>query len=97
MTSDGSLPPSRWSYIGVGCLTVPIGLFGGGMIAVLIAKIVGGLNRCAPPEGLPACDTFEFLTAGALIGVISVPTIAILRLRRGRQSAAHETTSQGRT
>jgi hypothetical protein len=87
---------STWSYIGVGCLTMPIGFFGGGMIAVLIAKIAGAAQGCAPPKGFPACNTFEFLFVGALIGLIGLPTIAILRLRRGRRSAGPETTSQGR-
>ena len=92
----GDMPPSSsWSYIGVGCLTIPIGFFGGGMIAVLIAKIVGAASGCTPPEGFPACNTFEFLFPGALIGLLGLPTVAILRLRKGRKSGP-ETTSQGR-
>jgi hypothetical protein len=84
----GEPPPSRWAYIGVGCLTIPIGFFGGGMIAVLAAKIVGAVQRCTPPQGFPACNTWDFLWTGALIGVLGVPTMAILRLRRGRTTPA---------
>ena len=76
-----------WPYIGVGCLTAPIGFFGGGMIAVLIAKMVGAARGCVAPEGLPACNTFEFLYPGALIGLIGLPTLALYRLRRGRKAA----------
>jgi hypothetical protein len=73
-----------WPYIGVGCLTAPIGFFGGGMIAVLFAKIADAVRNCTPPEGLPACNTWEFLYPGAVIGLIGLPTLALYRLRRGR-------------
>jgi hypothetical protein len=77
---------SVWPYIGVGCLTLPVGFFGGGMIAVLIAKIVGAVTGCIPPEGFPACATWDFLLPGALIGSVGLPTMAILRLRQGRKT-----------
>ena len=79
---------SAWSYIGVGCLTAPIGFFGGGMIAVLIAKIIGGLQKCQAPDGFPACNTFEFLFPGGLIGMIGLPLLSVWRLRVGRKKAA---------
>ena len=65
------------------------------MIAVLIAKIVGALNGCTPPKDFPACNTFEFLVPGALIGVIALPAAAILRLRRGRKRMGPETATEG--
>lgn len=80
-----------WPYIGVGCLTAPIGFFGGGMIAVLVAKIVGAGRNCMAPEGLPACHTFEFLWPGALIGLVGLPTLALYRLRRGRKATGGST------
>jgi hypothetical protein len=79
---------SLWSYIGVGCLTAPIGFFGGGMIAVLIAKMVGGVQGCKAPEGLPACNTFEFLAVGALIGLVGLPLLSMWRLSVGRRKGA---------
>ena len=75
---------SIWPYIGVGCFTAPIGFFGGGMIAVLIAKIAGAVRGCIPPEGFPACNTWEFLWPGALVGLVGLPLTALLRLHRGR-------------
>ena len=66
---------------------MPIGFFGGGMIAVLLAKIVGGLRGCVPPEGLPACYTFEFWYPGAFIGLLGLPALALYRLRKGRKAA----------
>ena len=54
------------------------------MIAVLIATIVGTIQKCPPPKDLPACHTFEFLWPGAFIGLIGLPSVALYRLRRGR-------------
>jgi len=54
------------------------------MIAVLIAKIAGAVRGCIPPEGFPACNTWEFLWPGALIGLVGLPLAALLRLHRGR-------------
>lgn len=75
---------SVWPYIGVGCLTMAVGFFGGGMIAALAAKIVGGLQGCVPPEGFPACRTWSFVLPGALVGAVVLPVAAIRRLRQSR-------------
>jgi len=85
--NGGSAAPkgSAWSYIGVGCLTAPIGFFGGGMLAVLVAKVVGAAQNCRAPAGFPACHTFEFLYPGALIGLIGLPVLSVYRLRAGRR------------
>lgn len=53
------------------------------MVAVAVAKMVGSLQRCTPPEGLPACNTFEYLAVGAAIGVVVLPVVVVWRLRRG--------------
>ena len=92
--AEGSAAPkgSAWSYIGVGCLTAPIGFFGGGMIAVFFAKIVGGLQHCNAPEGVPACNWLEFLVVGGLIGMIGLPSLSVWRLRVGRKKAAADGT-----
>jgi hypothetical protein len=79
-----------WQYLGVGCVTAIGGLFGGGMIAVLVAKIVGAIQKC-PAEsttGAP-CGWTSYWAWGAGIGLIALPTLAIWRLRRGRQRAGN--------
>lgn len=68
--------------IGVGCITVVGGFFAGGMIAVLVAKIVGWFRGCEPDPGLPACDWHIFMIAGAIIGVITLPAGVFWRLRK---------------
>ncbi|HET7585985.1 MAG TPA: hypothetical protein VFK13_13800 [Gemmatimonadaceae bacterium] len=69
-------------FAGLGCLLTVAGFFGGGMIAVLIAAIVGWFTRCTPPEGLPACGTIDYLLIGAVAGMVLLPTVAFWRLRR---------------
>ncbi|HEY9226685.1 MAG TPA: hypothetical protein VIP11_08575 [Gemmatimonadaceae bacterium] len=72
-------------YFGIGCFTAIAGFAGGGMIAVLVAKIVGSFSRCAadPETGAP-CNWFRFWFYGAVAGAVILPTVAILLLRRAR-------------
>jgi hypothetical protein len=77
-----------WPYIGVGCFTMVIGFFGGGMIAMLVGKVTDAVTGCRPPEGLPVCTWWRWWWAGAAIGLVGLPTAAIWRLRRGRTNAA---------
>jgi hypothetical protein len=82
----------KWEYLGVGCFALFAGFAGGGMIAVLIAKIVGALTRC-PTEaetGAP-CSWFTYAVFGAITGAVLVPIVSIWFFRRGRsRSVAHE-------
>ena len=70
--------------IGVGCITTVAGFFSGGMIAVLVGKFVGMLQRCPPPEGLPACNWWVYAGIGAILGAITLPFLALRRLNRSR-------------
>jgi len=68
-------------------LNLAIGGFaGGGMIAVLVAKVVGALSRCAPDveTGAP-CGWGTYWLGGAVIGLVLLPSVALWRFRRGRQ------------
>jgi hypothetical protein len=82
---------TKWEYLGVGCFSTFVGLAGGGMIAVLIAKLVGALTRCAPEgeTGAP-CYWFTYAVFGALVGMVLVPTVSIWFFKRGRARAAHQ-------
>jgi hypothetical protein len=84
---------SGWPYLGVGCLMAVIGFTGGGMIAVLVAKVVGAIRGCTPAAetGAP-CAWTTFWAWGALIGLIVLPSIGIWRMRRGRQRQAQSAT-----
>ncbi len=75
--------------VGVGCVTAIAGLFSGGMIAVWVAKLVGSFRGCEPETGLPACDWHVYAGVGMLIGVLTLPALALNRLRR-RDTAARD-------
>ncbi|MFL5487393.1 MAG: hypothetical protein ACJ8AJ_02815 [Gemmatimonadaceae bacterium] len=81
-------PPDRSEIlarnIGVGCLTTVAGFFSGGMIAVMVGKLVGSMQGCRPPEGLPACNWWVYAGIGAVLGALTLPGFALMRLNRKR-------------
>jgi len=96
MTAPGT-PPDReagqtdggvWPYLGVGCLTAVVGLVAGGMIAVLVAKIVGAMTGCrADAETGAPCDWSIYWSWGARLGVILFPSIVLWRMWRTRAAS----------
>ncbi len=74
-------------YVGVGCVTAVAGLFSGAMVGVFVAKVAGSIRGCQPLEGLPACDWHVYAGVGMLIGVLTLPFLALRRLRRGDLAA----------
>ena len=70
--------------VGVGCITTFAGFFSGGMIAVMIGKLVGSVLGCKPVEGLPACNWWVYAGVGAVLGALTLPVLALRRLNRGR-------------
>jgi hypothetical protein len=74
-------------FVGVGCVTAVAGFFSGGMIGVFVAKVAGSFQGCKPPEGLPACNWHVYAGIGMLIGVVTLPVLALNRLRK-RDGAA---------
>jgi hypothetical protein len=73
--------------IGVGCFTFFIGGASGAMVGVGIGKLAGFLVRCTPVPGLPACQWWVFAGYGAAVGAISLPVLALWRLRRADRIA----------
>ena len=68
--------------IGVGCITTFAGFFSGGMVGVLVAKLVGMAQGCRPAEGLPACNWWVYAGVGAVLGALTLPVLALSRLNR---------------
>ncbi len=88
--ASGETSEGVWPYVGVGCLSAVAGLAGGGMIAVLVAKIVGGITHCqASGETGAPCDWSTYWTWGARIGLVLVPTIVLWRMRKVRSASRH--------
>jgi hypothetical protein len=77
---DDPSPTAR--NIGVGCVTTLAGFFSGGMIGVFVGKIVGLAQRCVPEQGLPACNWWVYAGIGSVLGAISLPVLALRRLRQ---------------
>jgi len=84
---------ARPHYYTIGCVLAFAGMFAGGMIAVAVGKFVGRLQRCAPAEGLPACDFEVYLLVGMLVGAFTLPGLTLWKLRRNR----NPTTNSGRS
>jgi hypothetical protein len=81
-------PTPRSAYFGIGCITAIGGFAGGGMVAVLVAKIVGALSRCTPDAetGAP-CGWVTYWLIGAFTGLMVLPTVTIWLFSRGRRRA----------
>ena len=73
------------TIVGVGCITGFAGMFAGAMIAVFVAKFVGSIRGCQPAEGMPACEWHVYAAVGMILGLLTLPTISIIRLT-GRRS-----------
>jgi hypothetical protein len=65
------------------------------MIAVLVAKIVGAVQGCAAGEHGQPCDWYVYAAVGAVIGAISLPILALRRLRRGDAASEGQTQNEG--
>ena len=68
--------------IGVGCFTTFIGLWSGGMVAVLIGRLVEGMRGAPSCEGLPLCNWHVYAATGAVVGAVTLPLLVLTRLRR---------------
>jgi hypothetical protein len=92
-SSDAGTEDRTARNIGVGCFTAFIGMWSGGMVAVLIGRIVSGMRGAPVCEGLPLCGWERYAAAGAVIGAVTLPVLALSRLRR--RDARHEHLSRG--
>jgi hypothetical protein len=86
--AGGQTDTTKWEYLGVGCFSAFVGFAGGGMIAVLIAKVVGAFARCAADKetGAP-CNWYTYAVYGAISGLVLVPVVSLWLFRRGRGRA----------
>jgi hypothetical protein len=86
-TGSGETSEGVWPYLGVGCLTAVSGMMAFGVIAVLLAKLVGWSSGCAPDADTGApCNWLTYWLRGAILGIVVVPTFVIWRMRRARSA-----------
>ena len=81
--------------IGVGCITFFIGAVSGSMTGVGIGKLMGFFNRCTPEPGLPACEWWVYAGYGAAIGAVTLPIVALWRLRLADRAADAASNDRG--
>ncbi len=74
-------PPSKARYL-VGCWLAIVGYFAGGMMAVAVAKLVGQLQRCTPPQDFPACNFETYFRVGTAVGMLLLPGVVTWRMWR---------------
>ncbi|MCC6929553.1 MAG: hypothetical protein IT359_11235 [Gemmatimonadaceae bacterium] len=65
---------------GLGCFTFIVGFFSGGMVAVLIGRIVAFFTKAPSCEGLPICNWLLYVGVGGVLGAVSLPTLVLRRL-----------------
>jgi hypothetical protein len=83
----GETSEGVWPYLGVGCLTALSGMMAFGVIAVLLAKVVGWAGKCvADVETGAPCNWLTYWLRGAVVGIIVVPTFVIWRMRKARSA-----------
>jgi hypothetical protein len=68
--------------IGIGCFTAFAGFWSGGIVAVLIGRVVEGLRQSPSCEGLPICNWASYAFVGAAVGAITLPVLVLMRLTR---------------
>ena len=83
----------RAQRIGVGCFTAFIGFVSGGMVGVFFSWSYAFLSRAPRCTGIPSCDWGYWATAGAWIGMITLPALTLWRLRRA--DASREPSDRG--
>ena len=72
-----------WGRAGVGCVTLFAGAISGGMVGVLVSKIVAFVTKAPACPGIPTCDWHVYAGGGILIGSLTLFALAMWRTRRG--------------
>jgi hypothetical protein len=72
--------------VAIGCFMTAIGFFSGGMIGVLISKIVAFLTRAPACDGIPTCNWYIYMTVGGALGAITLPWLVVRALRSAPQA-----------
>ena len=77
----GTERPSVARTVGIGCFMAVIGFFSGGMIGVLISKLVAFFTRAPRCDGIPTCDWYIYMLIGGALGALTLPWLVVSALR----------------
>lgn len=72
--------PDRGRNVAIGCFMVPLGAASGGMVGVLVSKIVAWMTKAPACPDIPSCDWYIYAGWGALLGALSLPALVGWRL-----------------
>jgi hypothetical protein len=73
--------PSTARVVGIGCFMAVIGFFSGGMIGVLVSKIVAFFTKAPRCDGIPTCDWYIYMAVGGALGAVTLPWLVVSALR----------------
>ena len=77
----GTPPASAARVLGIGCFMAIVGFFSGGMIAVLLSKLVAFLTRAPTCDGIPTCNWYIYMFVGGVIGALTLSWLVVSALR----------------
>lgn len=87
--SDGTAGDRKAAQLGVGCFTTFVGFWSGGMIGVLIGKVVGAVQKCPSGENGQPCNWQVYAAVGMVVGMITLPVLALRRMRASQRAASN--------
>jgi hypothetical protein len=70
-----------------GCLLFVPGFFGGGMMAVLVGKVVAGLRRAPACADVPLCNWEQWVLVGGVAGGLVLSIMVLWRIRASDRAA----------
>lgn len=86
MNDAGDVAPMG-RRVAVGCVMTVIGAISGGMVAVLVSKLVAILTRAPSCPDIPTCDWYVYWGVGALLGGVSLPALVLRAMNRPKQAS----------
>jgi hypothetical protein len=86
------LRPSGLRVAAIGCFMAVIGFFSGGMIGVLLSKIVAFFTKAPACDGIPTCNWYIYMGVGGVIGALSLPWLVVGALRSAPPAPASNNT-----
>jgi hypothetical protein len=72
--------PDTPRNLAIGCFMLPLGVFSGAMVAVLVGYIVAYVTRAESCPDIPTCDWYIYAGWGALIGGLTLPALVLRRI-----------------
>ncbi len=83
--------PSVARQVGIGCFMAVVGFFAGGMVGVLVSKIVAFFTKAPKCDGIPTCDWYIYMFVGGLLAALTLPWLVVSAMRQPAPPPAEPT------